>query len=97
MCGLFMCVCVYCVRIAFVCMMSLYDWSKSKLQSLLVLINCKWQSGGNAATGKERARDNQRTELTKGEQIEKHNEGRTENTSKCNLQRKEDQSLSEMD
>lgn len=36
------------------------------------------------------------TGLKKGEQIEKHNEGRTENTRKCNLQRTEHQSLEEM-
>lgn len=78
-------------------MMSLCDWTKAKLQSLLVLINCKWQSGGNAAM-RERERDNQRTVLEKAKQIEKHNEERTESRRKCNLQRTEEKtSLSEMD
>lgn len=41
--------CVHCVHTTVVCMMSLYDWSKAKLQSLLVVINYEWQTGGNAA------------------------------------------------
>lgn len=52
----------------------------------------KWRECSN-----ERARDNQRTRLKKGEQIEKHNEGRTENTKNAISERTEDQSLSEMD
>lgn len=46
-----------------VCMMSLYDWTwKAKLQSLLVLINCKWQSGGNAALREGKRQSKNRTE-----------------------------------
>lgn len=51
----------------------------------------KWKKCSN---GRERARDNQRAGLKK---MEEHNEGRTENMRKSNLQRVEDQSVSEMD
>lgn len=56
----------------------------------------KWKKCSN---GRERARDNQRAGLKKGEKkkMEEHNEGRTENMRKSNLQRVEDQSVSEMD
>lgn len=43
-------------------MMSFYDWTKAKLQLLLKLINCKWQSGGNAAMREGKRQSKNRTE-----------------------------------
>lgn len=45
-CGL-LCACPYYPH-TLLFVMSLCDWIKSKLPSLLVLKNCKWQSGGTA-------------------------------------------------